>query len=194
MQIVAVFAHPSPKSFNRSLLDALLEVSSAKGHSCTVLDLYAENFNPVLSDQDFDAFNRGQVPSDIAIHQQHITDADIVFFIHPLWWFDMPAILKGWIDRVFAYGFAYSHDSRGVKPLLSGKKCAILNTAGGAESISYDKTGFKDAIIKLNDIAIYEFVGFDILLRRFFFEIQAKSEAERREIFDAVKQDLAKIL
>lgn len=194
MQILAVFAHPSPKSFNRSVLATLSEVASAKGHECAIIDLYAENFNPVLSDQDFDAFNRGQVPDELALHQQHIKNADIVFFIHPLWWFGMPAIFKGWIDRVFSYGFAYSHDSRGVKPLLAGKKGVILNTAGGAEKISYDKTGFKDAIIKLNDIAIYEFVGIDIILRRFFFEIQAKSEAERREMLEVLKHDLEKIL
>lgn len=194
MHILAVFAHPSSKSFNRSILQILAEVAAAKGHDCNVLDLYEENFNPVLSDADFDTFNRAQIPEDILDNQKRVKNADVVFFIHPIWWFGMPAILKGWIDRVFSYGFAYGHDSRGVKPLLAGKKAVIINTAGGAEEPSYERTGFKDAIVKLNDLGIYQFVGFDIILRRFFFEVPAASDAERRDMLEELRLDLGKIL
>ncbi len=194
MRILAVYAHPSPKSFNRSILEAVLDEAKAKGHVVSVLDLYAMKFNPVLSDHDMEEFNRGKTPSDIQKMQDEVSAANVVVYIHPLWWFAMPAILKGWIDRVFSYGFAYGHDSRGVKPLLAGKKAILINTAGGAEGPSYEATGFKNAIIKLNDQAVYAFVGFDIILHRMFFEVPAKSEAERRQMLEELRLDIRKIL
>ena len=194
MKILAVYAHPSPKSFNHALLDVILDTASAKGHTCSKRDLYAEKFNPVLTDDDAETANRGGVPDDVKSMQDSVRAADVVAFIHPIWWFGVPAILKGWIDRVFTYGFAYGHDSRGVKPLLAGKKAIIINTAGGAEEESYNATGFKDAILKLNDQGIYEFVGFEIILRRFFFEVPAASDADRREMLDALRSDMNIIL
>ena len=194
MHILAVFAHPSPKCFNRSVLDTLIEVAQGKKHDTDILDLYAEKFDPVLREDDFEQFNRGRTPDDIQQMQDRVAKADVVAIIHPVWWFGMPAVLKGWIDRVFSYGFAYGHDSRGVKPLLAGKKAILLNSAGGAEGPSYDATGFKDAMVKLNDLGIYEFVGFDIILRRFFFEIPAASDEMRREILGLLREDLAKVL
>lgn len=194
MQILAVFAHPSPKSFNRSILETVKEIAAQKGHGMAVADLYVEGFNPSLTDEDFESFNRAITPPDIQKMQDAVKAANVVAFIHPIWWFGMPAVLKGWIDRIFSYGFAYGHDSRGIKPLLAGKKAIIINTAGGAEAPSYDATGFKDAMFKLNDDGIYRFVGFDIVLHRMFFEVPAKSESERREMLDVLRDDLQKIL
>ena len=194
MHILAVFAHPSPRCFNRDILGAVRGTAAAKGHEFTVRDLYAEGFNPVLSEEDLESFNRGIVPGDIQNMQDAVTAADIVAIIHPIWWFGIPAILKGWIERVFAYGFAYGHDSRGVKPLLFGKKAIIVNTAGAAEGPVYDATGFKDAMIKLTDQGIYNFVGLDIILRRIFYEVSAASDAQRRDMLDLLRNDLQKVL
>ncbi len=194
MRILAVFAHPSPRCFNRSVLDALADVARAKTHGLDILDLYAEKFNPVLTEKDFETFNRGKTPPDVAAMQKRVADADVVAFIHPLWWFGMPAILKGWIDRVFSYGFAYGHDSRGVRPLLAGRKAVVVNTAGGSEMESYEATGFKDSICKLNDLGIYRFVGFDVILHRMFFEIPAASPERRRELLSQLREDLHKTL
>lgn len=194
MHLLAVYAHPSSKSFNRAILDTVVDEASAKGHSCDIRDLYAESFNPVLTEADFEQFNRGRTPDDIKAMQDAVKAADVVAFIHPLWWFGPPAILKGWVDRVCSYGFAYAHDSKGVKPLLAGKKAVIINTAGAAEGPSYDDTGYRDAIIKLNDLAIYQFVGLDIVLHRMFFEVPSVSDEERREMLDIVRSDMRRIL
>lgn len=194
MQLLAIFAHPNAKSFNHALLDVLRGEADAKGHICTVCDLYADGFNPVLSKDDFESFNHDRTPRDIQAMQDAIAAADVVAFIHPIWWFGMPAIMKGWIDRVFSYGFAYGHDSRGVRPLLSGKKAILINTAGGTELESYEKTGFGDALKKLNDIGIYQFVGFEILLHRIFFEVPAASDEERRDMLETLRSDLHAIL
>ena len=194
MHILAVFAHPDPNSFNRALLDLVVTESATKGHECVVRDLYAQQFNPSLCMEDFESFNRGITPPDIEAEQAAVSKADVIFFIHPIWWFGPPAIFKGWVDRVFSYGFAYGHDSRGVKPLLAGKKAIVINTAGGKESQGYDDSGFKDAIVKLNDVGIYRFVGLDLLLRRMFFQVPVAGETERREMLELVRSDLKKLL
>ncbi len=194
MQILSVVANPDPRSFTRVLAGTLSDVAGEKGHECETLDLYAEGFNPVLSAKDFEAFNRGRTPEDIKRQQDRIKKADIVALFHPVWWFGMPAVLKGWVDRVFSYGFAYGHDSRGVKPLLLGKKAILVNTTGGAEQQSYGETGFGDAMLKVMDQGIYEFVGFEIILRRFFYEVPSASDGRKREMADSLREGLWKIL
>lgn len=194
MRILTVLAHPARKSFNRALHAALLEVAEEKGHLAEVCDLYAMGFNPVLTEEDMESFNRGRTPADIAAVQEQIFKADVVALVHPVWWFGVPAILKGWVDRVFSYGFAYGHDSRGVKPLLSGKKLIIASTAGAAERSGYRDNGFGAAMTLLNDVGIFEFVGFEIILRRVFYGVPAASDEERRGMLDDFRSDLSRIL
>ncbi len=194
MRILSLLAHPAAHSFSRDLVGVLVGVAGEKGHECDFLDLYRENFNPVLSNDDFEEFNRGMTPIDIREQQDRLADADILALFHPIWWFGMPAVLKGWIDRVFSYGFAYGHDSKGIKPLLSGKKLILVNTAGGSEKEGYAQTGIGDAIRTLNDEGIFRFVGFDILLRKFFFEVPAASDEKRREMAEEFRAELWKTL
>ncbi len=131
---------------------------------------------------------------DLAWLAQDAVEADIVALFHPVWWFGMPAILKGWVDRVFSYGFAYGHDSRGVKPLLLGKKAILVNTTGGTEKESYGAAGFRDAMEKVIDRGVYEFVGFEIILRRFFFETPAAPDERKREMAATLREELRKVL
>lgn len=194
MNILAIYAHPGQKSFNRSILETVLDEAGVKKHDCRVLDLYAEKFNPVLTDDDIEAFNRGKIPADIKAMQNAVKAAKIIIFIHPIWWFGIPAILKGWIDRVFSYGFAYGHDSRGIKPLLADKKAVIVNTAGGTETPDYDETGYREAYMKLTNQGIYGFVGLDVILHRMFFEVPSASDERRREMLEVLRNDLRRIL
>lgn len=194
MNILFVYAHPAQKSFNQAILRTAREEATAKGHICGVRDLYASRFQPSLTEDDFVAFNHGRTPSDIAAEQEAVRQADVVVFIHPIWWFGIPAILKGWFDRVFSYGFAYGHDSRGVKPLLTGKKAVIINTAGAAETAAYDEAGFKDALVKLNDVGIFKFVGLEVILRRMFYQVPTASDETRRSMLELVRTDMRKIL
>ena len=194
MRILSVLANPRQQSFCRDLAGTLIGVAGEKGHECDFLDLYREGFDPILSEEDFESFNRGMTPIDIREHQDRLADADVVAFFHPVWWFGMPAVMKGWIDRVFSYGFAYGHDSRGVRPLLAGKKAIVVNTTGGAKRESYDETGFQEAMTKLFDIGICRFVGFEIILRRFFYEVPAASDDQKRDMLESFREELWKIL
>lgn len=133
MKTLIIYTHPNPKSFNHSILLAVQDELLRKGHEIRIRDLYSEPFNPVLGATDFIAFSQGLIPDDIRREQQELLWADHLVFIYPVWWFERPALLKGWIDRVFSNGFAFTYGPQGAKGLLHHKKALVLQTAGNTE-------------------------------------------------------------
>ncbi|RUF23377.1 flavodoxin family protein [Pseudomonas aeruginosa] len=155
MKIVIVYAHPVPESLNASLRDAMARRLESQGHTVQVSDLYAMGWKAALDGEDFlnrppgapldlirdskRAYVEGQQSPDIAAEQEKLLAADAVIFQFPLWWFSMPAILKGWVERVFAHGFAYGvgeHSAqrwgdRYGEGVMSGKRAMLVVTAGG---------------------------------------------------------------
>ena len=127
MNILIIYAHPNPTSFNTAILKQVKD-SLSKSHNISVLDLYAEGFDPVLR---FDEVNKrrdlAQV-SDMKKYRDLISEANHLIFIFPIWWSGMPAILKGFIDRVFVAGFAYSYKKTGLSGYLNGKSAWIITT------------------------------------------------------------------
>jgi len=118
MKALLVYAHPNPKSFNRAVLDTVTGELNKKGAEVRVKDLYIMNWNSTLAASDFEQMMSGKTPDDIAREQADVTWADTLFFIYPIWWSSHPAILKGWIDRVFSFGFAYHMTDKGPEGLL----------------------------------------------------------------------------
>lgn len=124
MNILIITAHPNPQSFNAHIINQV-QKSINKSHEIQLLDLYAERFDPVLH---FDEKHRRRdliVDSETAKYRDLVTWADQFIFIFPIWWSGMPAILKGFIDRVFVAGFAYTNTKRGLKGNLKGKAWII---------------------------------------------------------------------
>lgn len=106
MKTLIIYAHPNDKSYNASILETVKENLSSK-HELKILDLYKEKFDPVLR---FDTTHRRRdLAHDVAMkdYRDLITWADQLIFIFPTWWSGMPAILKGFIERIFVAGFAY---------------------------------------------------------------------------------------
>lgn len=154
MNILWVFAHPDHRSLNGSLRDAAAKALADAGHTVEESDLYRMNWNPVVdaSDYGLDATDRlrvatasstalrnGTLAEDVAAEQEKVRRADAVVLQFPLWWFSMPAILKGWVDRVFVEGFGYGIRSerggtrRYGDGLMAGKRALIVTTMGGSE-------------------------------------------------------------
>lgn len=158
MNILIVYAHPEPRSLNGSLKNFAVSVLERAGHRVVVSDLYAMRWKAAADGGDFaendrtdrlvytaasgKAFADRTQTADIAAEQEKILWSDAVLFQFPLWWFSMPAILKGWVDRVFAYGFAYGvgeHNDRRYGDrygdgTLKGKRGMLIVTAGGHEA------------------------------------------------------------
>lgn len=187
MKHLIVFAHPKHESFNRAILDTTVGVLKNKGHEVVVRDLYAINFEPVLKTQDTNAMKAGQTPEDIKNEQEFITWADTITLIYPIWWTGMPAILKGYIDRVFAYGFAYSYGKDGSGKLLKGKKGLIINTHGAANE-KYDKMGMTAGLKITTDIGIFDYTGIELLEHMFFGNIGSMDEAAHLDILKQVEE------
>ncbi|KAM4791050.1 ribosyldihydronicotinamide dehydrogenase [quinone]-like isoform 2-T2 [Cyanocitta cristata] len=123
-KVLIVYAHQEPKSFNGSLLKITVEELTKQGCSVTVSDLYAMQFEPRATRNDivgplhnskafnygvetWEAYKRGGLSKDVVEEQKKVQEADLLIFQFPLFWFSMPAILKGWMDRVLVQGFAY---------------------------------------------------------------------------------------
>ena len=107
MRHFVVAAHPSVRSFNHAVVEAYTSELIERGHRVECRDLYAAGFNPILSARDLAAVARGKMAKDIKVEQAAIRRADVLTFISPLWWSGFPAMLKGYLDRVFCAGFAY---------------------------------------------------------------------------------------
>jgi len=181
MKVLIIYAHPRPQSFNHAILESFINGLSKAGHTYEVVDLYAVNFNPCLSENDFRTFSEGEVPDDIRIQQEKVSWAEGIVFIHPVWWTGPPAILKGWVDRVFSLGFAYSIDAKEghVTGLLRKQKALVINTAGGTEEEA-KMFGTTDALKKIEDDLIFRFVGITNVEHAVFYNVNITDDATRR--------------
>lgn len=160
MQVLWVYAHPEPCSFNASLRDAGISELTEHGHEVVLRDLYAMGWKAALDRQDLGdlpdppaeltraskrAFEAGTLAPEVRQAQQDLRWADTLVLQFPLWWYSTPAILKGWIDRVFTKGFAYGiadpdHPGRtfryGDGPLAGRRAQVIVSTGSPAAAMS----------------------------------------------------------
>ncbi|WP_338702593.1 NAD(P)H-dependent oxidoreductase [Streptomyces sp. Q6] len=157
MKTFIVHAHPEPESLNGSLTDLAVSTLEKAGHEVQVSDLYAMNWKAAVDAEDYGphasnplkvpldsgrAFLAGELTPDVRAEQEKLLWADTVIFQFPLWWYSMPAILKGWVDRVFTYRFAYGvgehsatrYGERFGEGTLAGRKALLSVTVGGPES------------------------------------------------------------
>ncbi|MEO3944708.1 NAD(P)H-dependent oxidoreductase [Gorillibacterium sp. CAU 1737] len=192
MNHLVVYAHPNNESFNHAILETTVAALKKKGHDVVVRDLYALGFEPVLTHQDLATFHAGQTPEDIAAEQKYVTEADVITFIYPIWWTGLPAILKGYIDRVFSYGYAYAYSETGIAKLLSGKKGLIINTHGTQKEI-YDQIGMTDALKKTSDKGIFEFVGIEPVDHLLFGGVPSVGEDGLKEVLTKVDETVSKL-
>ncbi|MDG3582547.1 NAD(P)H-dependent oxidoreductase [Galbibacter pacificus] len=167
MKHLIIYAHPNTRSLNGHIKQVIVEHLAKNGHEVKVRDLYQQNFNPILSLEDLEGQRIGQVEKDVKIEQNCIVWADCIIFIHPIWWTGLPAVLKGYIDRVFSYGFAYRYDHGIQKGLLEGKQAVVINTQGKSHA-EYGDLGMDKALKLTSDRGIYTYCGLDVKHHLFF--------------------------
>ncbi len=182
MNILIVYAHPEPRSFNGALKDVAIETLRTAGHEVVLSDLYAMRFEAVIGPADFQgdradaevlsipheqmrAYKTGTFAPDIIAEQDKLRRADLVIFQFPLWWFGMPAILKGWADRVFARGFAYIAGRKYDTGLMRGK-LAMVSVTTGTSADTYAPDGIDGDILSILwpiHNGLFRYTGFDVL-------------------------------
>lgn len=200
MKHLIVAAHPSASSFTMALTQLYATELERLGHTQCTSDLYRMRFNPILGAEELTAADTGGVadlsaralPADLAQAQRHVREADVLTAIYPLWWLSMPAIMKGYIDRVFARGFAYESAEGIVRGLLTGKKCVLI-TLSGAPLTVLAQNGRWSAVQALQDTHIFRSAGFEVLEHLHLDQVQpnlpvAVAERHFARILDCARQ------
>ncbi len=212
MNVLIVFAHPEPHSFGRALLDRSVETLGACGHQVVVSDLYAMGFNPVATAHDFTerrfpdalqydreqklASKRGTFTPDIQHELDKLLACDLLILQFPLWWFSVPAIMKGWIDRVFVNGTVYgSGGMRFDNGGLKGRKAMLALTTGCfPEMMEPDGLlGGRDVVLWHLHHGTFGYSGLTVLPPFVGWSIQYTDDAQRRAYLDAYEAKLRAI-
>ncbi len=162
MRHLVIAAHPNTKSFNHAVVETYTSALIGRKHRVERRDLYAANFNPVLSAHDLAAVGHGKASKDVREEQAAIRRADVVTLISPLWWSGFPAILKGYLDRVFCAGFAYVIKRGEYLPGLAGKKGVIITTSG-ASNEELRSAGTLRALRTIYDEGLMKFCGIEMV-------------------------------
>lgn len=156
MKTLIVYSHPNHKGHNGYILKQVESNLKHKEIDYKILDLYKMKYNPVLSDKELYT-QKGCITTDETLKcQESIKEYDNLIFIYPTWWNSMPAILKGFIDRVFTGGFAFKYVKGLPRPLLKGK--AVVFTTTGAPTLLY-KIFQRSVSLKLMTKDILGFCG-----------------------------------
>jgi NAD(P)H dehydrogenase (quinone) len=202
MKIFIVYAHPEPQSFNGALKNLAVEVLTGAGHEVQVSDLYAMQFNPAggpgdfveLEDPAFFRYQREQIRAtgaglfdpELKGEMDKLAWADFVIFQFPLWWFSLPGILKGWVDRVFAMGFSYNVGQSYEKGIFRGKRAMLSFTTGGPASTygPAGKNGSLDELLRHVQYGMLHFIGMDVL-PPFIAYSAARVPGEQRNAYSA---------
>lgn len=203
MKVLIVYAHMEPQSFNAAMLATAKDAVTSKGGEVMVSDLYAMNFNPVPSAADFKdcdrsqpldyyaeqkrAYEAGTLADDIQAEIDKIRWCDFLILQFPLYWFSVPAILKGWIDRVFVPGFAFGGGAWYDRGGLAGKRAMLATTMA-----AYPQMMAADGINGLLDVNLWPlqngvlaFSGFDVLQPFIANAIPYGDDIKRQELLTA---------
>lgn len=211
MKILIVIAHPEPNSFNAAMYREALKTLEENGHEVKTSDLYQMNFNPVSDRENFTtvknteyfsqqaeehfASENNGFANDVLEEQDKVLWCDLMIWQFPLWWFSVPALLKGWVDKVFAMGKFYDNGRIYENGLLKGKKALVSTTTGGPEkNYITAKYGSTDQILHPIQTGILEFVGFSVLPAEIHFSIERIEDEERKQILDRWSKRLKDIL
>lgn len=185
MKALIVFSQPREVSFSHALVERLTNALEAKGYEVNVRDLYKMNFNPILDGPDMiyvedGTFTRenSEFPEDVKIEQQLMLDSDLLIYVFPIWWNGMPAIMKGYVDRVFQHGFAYSFESDEPKKRLGGKKALFFCPTGQPQNEDGTDTPLDRSIKTVTSEWMFNSNGVEVIDHVFYGRVPYLSREE----------------
>ncbi len=205
MKVLLVYAHPEPTSFNGAMKDQIIETLTREGHEVTLSDLYAMDWQAATGPEDFTfranrevlrlqteqahAWRTRSFAPDLAREIDLLDAAELVIFQFPLWWWSIPAILKGYVDRVFAYGFAYGQGAS-----LAGKKSlCCLTTGGPAPAFESGTRGTVLEMLRPVHAGVFDFCKMAVLPPFAAYGAARLEESARKEVLQRLDQYLTRI-
>jgi len=208
MNVLIVLAHPEPKSFNAALTDAAVETLEAMGHKVEVSDLYAQGFDPVAGPGDVTdrlnadffnlAYEQGHAAennlfaADVQSEIDKVQKADFLILQFPMWWFSVPAILKGWVDRVLAYKIAYGLGQWWDEGFFKGRRAMLSITTGTPATAFYPdgRNGDMDRILWPLNAGLLRICGYDVLPPHIAYGAPWLDDAGRQSLIGQYKERL----
>ena len=189
MRVSIILAHPHEGSFNHAIAATVVDALCKNRHTVRFHDLYAEEFDPLLPPEEM--AKDGPVPPVITRHCRELAEADGIIIVHPNWWGQPPAVLKGWIDRVIRPGVAYEFldgdSGEGVPHGLLRATWAIVFNTSNTEP-EREQRVFGDPLETLWRNCIFGLCGVDGFHRRTFSVVITSTEAQRHEWLAEVRQ------
>lgn len=210
-KILIVHAHPEAQSFNAALAQRARTFFEGQGNEVKLLDLYAMGFNPVGDKHDFKtlqdttyfkyqaeqlhACQQDAFVDDLKAHMELLEWCDLLVFNFPLWWFGLPAILKGWVDRVFAMGLVYGGGKGVYDTGVYANKTAFLcmTTGGPKQAYNGGKNGDLDTILFPIQHGMFYFAGITVMPPFIAFSPVRQTPEERQEVLEAYDDYLSGI-
>ncbi len=193
MKILVILGHPGKGSFNHAIASTAVEALSDSGHEVMFHDLYEEGFDPILP--------VSEIPKEASLdrlvrrHCDEIATADGIIIVHPNWWGQPPAILKGWIDRVIrpgvAYEFTEDDSGEGVPVgLLKAKSVLVFNTSNTPEM--REREVFGDPLERIWKDCIFDLCGVADFYRKMFRVMVTSTEEERKHWLEEVRRTVSR--
>ncbi len=162
MKHAVIVAHPNRDSLTCAAAEAYAHCASALGHQAQVRDLYRLGFDPCLKAGEIPGPQGYEPAPDAAAERQKLRETDVFAFVYPLWFNAPPAILKGYVDRIFSAGFGYEPGPGGTRPLLSGRRM-ISFTFSGAPDAWVRETGALETLQQLFDRHVAAVCGLQVI-------------------------------
>jgi len=212
LKVLIVLAHPERRSFSGAMADVAVETLRGLGHQVAISDLYRMGFDPVSDRRNFASvkdldFFKQQVEEDYATESHGFAPdieaeiakmeaADLMIWQFPLWWFGLPGILKGWVDKVFAFNRVYGRGRFYEKGLYRGKRALLSLTTGGSGEAAYQPGGFNgdiNGVLRPIQRGMLQFVGYDVLKPQIVWGPAQITDEERKAYLDAWRERLTQI-
>ncbi|MCD8336103.1 MAG: NAD(P)H-dependent oxidoreductase [Lachnospiraceae bacterium] len=185
MKTTIVYAHPWDGSFNNAILK---EAEKATG-DYELIDLYADEFNPVMSKAELAVYAQGKFLDPLVEKYNRILDdTDRIVFIFPIWWYDMPAIMRGFLDKVMLEGSAYTTGAASLTPVRNISQTYIFTTSSTPTDVLVSTFG--DPIHNAMISATFQIVGFQNAVWKNLGGIDASTPKERQDFLDEVRRML----
>lgn len=189
MKILIILGHPDTGSLNHAIAHAVRDDLRERGHEVIFHDLQAEGFDPLLTTEEIPEYST--ISTTIQTHCDELCSADGIVIVHPNWWGQPPAILKGWIDRVFRPGLTYRFeegDSGEGAPvgLLHARAAVVLNTSNTEQA--REQTAFGDPLESIWRRCIFGLCGVQIFHRKMFAVVVTSTRDQRLAWIEEAKE------
>lgn len=184
MHALIVVDHDDPRSLTHALAQQIAKGLSESDPSSTfeIADLHAEAFDPRFGVADWAVHHRESAPpADVLAEQARIDRADVLVLVYPVFWWSMPALLKGWIDRVFSNGWAYDFDGEKTLKRL-GRLRVHLVALGGADAGTYERHGYDAAMKAQIDHGIFDYCGATVAGSALLLESESSDPAKQLQV------------